>query len=72
VIELCHTLALQVSEVGGTVEKLRAAEGVFLTLSTWGIIEVGELDGQPLSRSPIVARLRAAYEARLEAETAPR
>jgi hypothetical protein len=43
-------------------------DGVFLSLSSWGVVEVGSLDGQPLNQSPLVGRLRAAYAGMLAAD----
>ena len=61
VLELCHGLAQPVSETTVTPGALRAAEGVFLTLSTLGVMSAAELDGLPLGQSPLVEKLGHAY-----------
>jgi aminodeoxychorismate lyase len=69
VLELGKELGVPTGECTGTLKTLFAAEGVFLTSSTWGLVEVVQLDEQPLHSSPLVARLRAAYRDRLQVET---
>jgi branched-subunit amino acid aminotransferase/4-amino-4-deoxychorismate lyase len=50
-------------------EKLALMQGSFVSLSSWGIVEVSHLDGRELQKSPITARLRIAYEELMQAET---
>jgi branched-chain amino acid aminotransferase len=69
VLELCPHLGLPVVECNGTPETLLQARGVFLTLSTRGIVSVTQLDDRPLSSSPWVGRLQAAYQEVLDRET---
>ena len=66
VLELCHELALPAREATVTPKVLREAEGVFLTLSTLGVMPATELDGVPLGQSPIVEKLQHAYGDLLE------
>jgi branched-subunit amino acid aminotransferase/4-amino-4-deoxychorismate lyase len=68
VLEICGQLKLDVQEAGIPPDRLRQMEGVFLSLSSWGVVEVGCLDGQPLNQSPLVGRLRAAYAEMLAAD----
>jgi aminodeoxychorismate lyase len=68
VLELCHKLALPVRETAATPEVLREAEGVFLTLSTLGVVPAAELDGVPLRQSPLVEKLHHAYGGLLKQE----
>jgi aminodeoxychorismate lyase len=70
VLELCRQLELPVNESSILPAQLRAADGVFVSLSSFGVVEVGGLDGQVLKRSPLVGRLRIAYETLLRAECA--
>ena len=60
-IEICRELGLRLAEAQVPPDELRRAEGVFVTLSTLGVVEAEELDGKVLQRSPLVAWLRAAY-----------
>jgi len=66
VLELCQALALPVRETTVTPKALRKVEGVFLTLSSLGVIPAAEMDGTPLGQSPIVAKLQHAYGELLE------
>lgn len=76
VFDICKEFELRAGESEIGLEQLRRADGVFLSLSSSGIVEAIALDGIPLSRSPITEKLRAAYnellqrESRQEAETA--
>lgn len=67
-VELCGQLGVPVAERAITPEELRKVAGVFVTLSSVGVVECSELDGAPVSRSPLVSDLRRAYEALLAAE----
>jgi aminodeoxychorismate lyase len=60
-VELCEQLALPMAERKITSDGLRLAAGVFLTLSSLGVVEAGELDKSTLSSSPLVEELRRAY-----------
>jgi aminodeoxychorismate lyase len=76
VFEICKDFELPVGESEVALEKLRGADGVFLSLSSSGIVEAISLDGVPLPRSHLTEKIRAAYnellqrESRQEAETA--
>ena len=67
VLELCRELQIPVGEVRTTPEQLFTCDGVFLTLSTLGIVEAIALDGRPLRRSPVVLALQDAYQRLLAA-----
>ena len=67
-VELCQQLALPFAERETTAQRMRDAAGVFLTLSSFGVVECGELDGVELARSPLVKKLREAYDALLQRE----
>ena len=67
-VELCQQLGLAVAEREISAEDLRARAGVFVTLSSVGVVEGSELDGMALVRSPLVADLRRAYAALLTAQ----
>lgn len=68
VLELCHSLALTVRETTATLDALRRAEGVFLTLSSFGVVAAAELDGRPLPQSSLVKQLQLAYDQLLAGE----
>lgn len=67
--ELCDRQGLAYQEANLRVEALRKTQGVFLTLSSLGIVEAASLNGEALSKSPIVFRLQSAYASLLEVET---
>jgi branched-chain amino acid aminotransferase len=69
-IELCAALHIPTAERMSSAEQLLASEGVFLSFTSRGVIEAESLDGTPLRRSPITARLREAFEELLERECA--
>src|SRR2546422_25610 len=54
VLELCQALALPTSKKVIKPESLRNAEAIFLTLSSYGIVSVSSLDGEPIQDSPLV------------------
>lgn len=68
VIELCDTMGLPWLDRRVYPEELRNADGVFLTLSSLGIVEATALDGHPLATSPLVPTLQKAYWRLVESE----
>lgn len=60
-LELCQQLGLPFAERQITPEALHGAAGVFLTLSSLGVVEAEVLDGVRLSQSPLVEKLHRAY-----------
>lgn len=68
VLELAGELGLGTREESVIPEALQQSQGVFVSLSTLGIVEVVTLDGHGLSQSAIVPRLRDAYSNKLDAE----
>jgi len=67
--ELARALRLPLLERDVTPEGLRASDGVFLSLSSFGILECTAVDGHALARSDHVEKLRRAYEELVERET---
>ncbi|HEX5221632.1 MAG TPA: aminodeoxychorismate lyase [Verrucomicrobiae bacterium] len=65
IVELCQQLILPVAEREITAEGLREVSGIFVTLSSLGVVECRELDGVALARSPLVERLCRAYDEQL-------
>ncbi|MGC3958788.1 MAG: aminodeoxychorismate lyase [Verrucomicrobiota bacterium] len=60
-LELCQKLGLVSAERQITPQNLRRAQGVFVTLSSLGVVAAATLDGSPLSQSPSVEKLSVAY-----------
>jgi branched-chain amino acid aminotransferase len=69
VLEICGDLRLPTREANIPPNHLRQAQGAFVSLSSFGIVEAVALDGKPLNQSPWVARIRSAYESLLERES---
>jgi len=67
-VELCGERPLPFAEREISPENLRRAEGVFVTLSSFGVVPCAELDGTPLASSVLVAGLKRDYEALLAKE----
>ena len=58
VFEICRKLGVPTKETGITPTELRGVQGVFLSLSSWGIVEVVSLDQHDLARSPLVKKFK--------------
>ena len=69
VLELCPKLNLPVQEIAVTPDELRRTEGVFLTLSTLGVVEAVALDGVALAQAPVVVKLHSAFVELMKDET---
>ena len=69
VLELAQQLGWPVREESVPVANLISAGGVFLSLSTLGVVEATSIDGRELGRSERIAELRVAYEKLLERES---
>lgn len=64
-LELCAQLGLPCAERAITPENLRRVDGVFVTLSSLGVVAAASLDGVALKQSPLVDKLSSAYAALL-------
>lgn len=65
VLELCQQAGIPCREADAKSEQLLRSEGVFLTLSSSGLVRASHLDEAPLAQSPIATRLLAEYQALL-------
>lgn len=70
--ELCETRGVPFTEAQLKPAELPQVGGAFLSLSSLGLVELAEVDGMPLGRSPILPPLHAAYQRLLEQECGPR
>ena len=61
ILELCRELSLATELRNPSAEQLHHASGVFLSLSSLGIVQGRFLDGKPLGRSEITRKLHAAF-----------
>jgi aminodeoxychorismate lyase len=71
-LELCQQLGLELRETATDSKGLLSAEGVFLSLSSHGIVQATSLDGVSLSIHPLTAKLHRAYADLVELESAER
>lgn len=70
VVEICHTLALKVSEKNITAEELKRADGIFVSLSSFGVVEASSLDGESCKQSPLPGKILCRYSELIEKEGA--
>lgn len=68
VLELCDRLSIPWSERSIPPERLPQMDGVFVSLTSRGIVAAESIDGTALQRSVIVTRLQKEFEALLEGE----
>ena len=66
--ELCASAQLEFHESETTAQRLSSCDGLFLSLSSAGVVEGITLDGVQLRRSPIAQSLHSAYWELLESE----
>ncbi len=71
VFEICRGLGIACREADIAPRALQTVDGVFLSLSSFGIAECVSLDGHPLRQSPVANKIRTAYEDLLHKETLP-
>ena len=69
VLELSRSKGLNVREDNVTPEELRQRQGVFLSVSSWGVVEAESLDGCALGHSPRIEQIRQAYWDLVRSET---
>jgi branched-subunit amino acid aminotransferase/4-amino-4-deoxychorismate lyase len=69
VLELCEKLRVAAREKNIRPEELPATDGVFVSLSSFGVVAAHSLDGRSLKQSPLVAKIQSAYSDLLRAET---
>ena len=70
VLEICRALNFETREVAPRPKELFSAQGVFLSMSSWGIVEAVGLDGRKLRRAACVKKIQRGYEQLLRDVTA--
>jgi aminodeoxychorismate lyase len=68
VLELCRRLRVPCGEKPCPRRQLLDADGLFLTLTSRGVVGIGCLDGQELSAPPLVSDIHHAYRGLVEEE----
>jgi branched-chain amino acid aminotransferase len=61
VLEICQQLGLRTSEANINAKQLRCMDGVFVSLSSFGVIEIASLDGVNVKASAISKQIRDRY-----------
>jgi branched-chain amino acid aminotransferase len=69
VFEICRALKIPTRERSPRPKELCSAAGVFLSMTSWGVVEAVELDNRRLQRHRCVNRIRRSYEKMLRVET---
>jgi branched-chain amino acid aminotransferase len=65
VLRACERLKLTLRQSTTRPEALRSSSGIFMTLSTYGLVEAASLDGHALARSPLVPIIQNAFNSLL-------
>jgi len=68
VLEICQEKKIATQELSVSSAGLKQKEGVFMTLSSYGIVEALVLDRHPLQRSPLTQTLQEELESTLWGE----
>jgi branched-subunit amino acid aminotransferase/4-amino-4-deoxychorismate lyase len=68
VLELCRKQNIAGAETSAAPARLQRADGVFLTNSALGLVEVGEFNSVPTKGSPLAQKIQAAYRELMERE----
>jgi aminodeoxychorismate lyase len=69
IFEICQRLGLPCQEINISVEQLLLSEGVFITLSSLGVVAASQLNNRLLAHSTTADRIRDAYSELLLSET---
>lgn len=69
VLEICRALKIRTREIAPRPTELLRADGIFLSMSSYGITEVVTLDGHELRQSPFVEKIRRSYQKIMSDET---
>jgi len=70
VLEICQSLHLKTRESQIRPDQLLPTDGVFVSLSSFGIVEAQSLNGQSCKHSSFTAKISQAYRELIEKETA--
>ncbi|MGN6643600.1 MAG: aminotransferase class IV, partial [Verrucomicrobiota bacterium] len=69
VLEVCQSLGLVTEERHIALAELKQVQGIFLSLSSWGVVEAQSLDGSVFESSQLAAKIRSEYLRRVRLET---
>ena len=68
VLEICKNLSLKIRESNIDVDSLKRADGIFVSLSTFGVVDVEAVDGSACRHSPLTLKILHAYQQLIAAE----
>jgi branched-subunit amino acid aminotransferase/4-amino-4-deoxychorismate lyase len=68
IMELCTQLELRTKKLAMKKDALLTADGAFLSLSSWGVVEITSLDDKEIKSSPVVGQIAQAYYELLDKE----
>jgi aminodeoxychorismate lyase len=68
VMEICNQLNLRTKKLAMKRDALLGSEGAFLSLSSWGIVEIASLDGNEIPGAPVIGQIAQAYDDLLKRE----
>lgn len=68
VLEICRGLKIPLELRRASTSTVAKSDGVFLSNSGFGLMEVVSIDGKPVNRSPLLARLAESYGLQILAE----
>jgi branched-chain amino acid aminotransferase len=69
VFEVCEEWGKRIREQSVTREHLLRVEGAFASVTSLGVVEITEIDGEQLRRTELVSLIREGYEEVLKRET---
>lgn len=72
ILELCGRLGVATREALLAPDAVAEVQGMFVSLSSWGLVNVSHLEGQRIAVSDETERLQGAYQELLDAETGQR
>ena len=61
VLEICQQLGLRTRDANINVNKLKCTDGILVSLSSFGVVEIASLDGENVKVSPISKQIQERY-----------
>jgi branched-subunit amino acid aminotransferase/4-amino-4-deoxychorismate lyase len=61
VLEICQMLKVSLMETTIRAEDLKRVDGIFVSLTSRGVVEATSLDGKPMKSSPLFAKIHNKY-----------
>jgi branched-chain amino acid aminotransferase len=61
VMEICERLGFKIREANINIEQLRCTDGIFVSLSSFGVVEISSLQGKNVKATPISKQIRKRY-----------